>query len=74
MITKIRCSGCREDLEIVDIITNPLQLVTVEVKPCKNIDCHDCSHCEDLDSMGNENKELKNQLEEIKKIIKHADK
>ena len=61
MIAIIRCKKCRKELkEIINV--HPIEGVVVDVEPCKNVDCYDCSKCE----VEQENKKLKEQLTKVK--------
>ena len=65
------CSGCKRELEIKEVSTrmNGLNDITVEISPCNNIDCYDCSKCEELSNLKSENKKLSNKIKNAAKEL-----
>jgi len=71
MNIEIECANCGKMLVQKDIFHTVCTGITIiKIKPCDNIDCYDCSVCEEL-------QELKNKVKQLQKekanILKHVE-
>lgn len=66
MNLEIRCNNCDKNLAILNKIIVPgLDTLRLEVAPCGNVGCNDCSDCEDAAALQKAREEivvLKNKL------------
>ena len=64
MKIEIKCSGCKRVLAERNVyLTFPADTaITIEVKPCNNIDCYDCSVCDELQELKDKVKTLQQEL------------
>ncbi len=65
----LKCSKCRKELEIKTISSTVLDNIEIEVFPCKNTNCYDCSECEDLNLIEKRAEDAEKKLEEVQKIL-----
>lgn len=61
----IVCSKCGKDLETEVPFIDTLGGIVIKVKPCDDLDCHNCSKCE----VEEDNKEMRVQLKKIKETV-----
>lgn len=47
----IRCAGCGKELELKDKLIDVLGNIVLDVKTCDNMNCYDCSGCEEFHNM-----------------------
>ena len=43
----IMCSGCGNELNVTDSYVDNMGDIVISVESCANLDCRDCSKCED---------------------------
>ena len=55
----VKCTGCKNELDIADTSCDNFGNITLEVKPCINLGCHDCSGCEESEELVKLKKTLK---------------
>ena len=66
----LECSKCGKPLSFLYPTITSLGAIRLRVEPCNNMDCYDCSKCEDTLKLKNSelktrNKELKTKLSKI---------
>ena len=59
MLLKINCSKCGKELNIIDSNIDPMGDITVNIYPCSDLDCRNCSSCE-----------TEQKFREVKEILK----
>jgi len=70
MNIEIECSGCKKMLIQKSVFQQAgMGITIIEVKPCDNIDCCDCSKCEDVQELKNKVKQLQKEKANILKYI-----
>lgn len=57
------CTKCGKEMPLTDANIN-LDSITLYIKSCTNIDCYDCSKCEE--TLKQKNSELKTQIKTLK--------
>ena len=65
----IQCDGCCEDFKVSDSYIDPLGDTVMVVEHCTNLDCYDCTGCEDVKELAKAKAEIK-LLKEIDASIK----
>ena len=69
MEIKIYCSKCKKELLVKDIFQDTLQNIIIQIESCNNMDCYDCSKCEEITIAETKIKQLKKSLDNIRRII-----
>ena len=73
----IKCNSCKKELTVVDVTALLTSEVVFHIQPCEDIDCYDCSKCEEVPDLENRvsslNVKLINLREELKSSKKEED-
>lgn len=67
MLVTIFCGGCKKVLK-EDSAVNCLNEIEITVDPCTNIDCYDCSGCDEVANLKIQITELVTRLEQRHQI------
>ena len=72
MRIECKCDICGKEL-LTHVTCNIVDDIIIDVSPCNDIDCYDCSKCEiekESKKLNNENEELTDEVAELKVRIK----
>lgn len=70
MMITVKCSSCNKELLVANVRLTVLNELIIDVTPCKNVDCYDCSKCE----VEQEVKTLRKVIAEIKQTAESVTK
>ena len=70
MNIRIVCFSCDQELDIKDKRISVVGDILLEIKPCNNIDCYDCSKCEETKQLEKDVEELKSRLVKVREAVK----